>query len=78
MNYKVLFEYLTIAGFEGDLDIDPEKTFYENNIDSLDVYSWLATVEEKTGVSISDEEFALINSPKDLLDFIVKNQKSEI
>jgi acyl carrier protein len=70
MTLQDLLPMLESSGYAGSLEIDPTKTFSDNNIDSLDVFSWLATIEEKHGVSVSDEEFVAIKTPQDLVDFI--------
>lgn len=70
MNLQDLLPLLESSGYAGNLNLDPAKTFSENGIDSLDVFSWLAAIEEKYGVSVSDEEFPLVQTPSDLVEFI--------
>jgi acyl carrier protein len=41
---------------------DPNKTFDENGIDSLDMMSIFLGVEEKLGVKLSDEELEGVSS----------------
>ena len=72
MNLQDLLPLLEGSGYAGNLNLDPAKTFSQNNIDSLDVFSWLAAIEEKHGVSVSDDEFPLIRTPDDLVEFINK------
>lgn len=70
MNIQDILPILEDSGYAGSLDLDASKTFSENGIDSLDVFSWLAAIEEKYGVSIGDEEFPMIKTPNDLVKFI--------
>ena len=70
MTLQDLLPLLESSGYAGSLEINPDKTFSENAIDSLDVFSWLAAIEEMYGVSVSDEEFTAIKSPQDLVEFI--------
>ena len=70
MNIQDILPLLEDSGFAGSLDLDASKTFSENGIDSLDVFSWLAAIEEKYGVSVDDEEFPMIKTPNDLLEFV--------
>lgn len=49
---------------------DPNKTFKENNIDSLDVMSVFLAVEEKFGIKFSEEEVGQINTAAQLVDAI--------
>ena len=71
INLQDLLPLLESSGYSGNLSLNSEKTFSENSIDSLDVFSWLAAIEEKYGVSVSDEEFPLIKTPADLVNFIM-------
>lgn len=59
---------LNDAGVDYDLTAyDPEKTFRDNGIDSLDVMSLFLAIEEKYGVKFSEAESAAIQSPRQLL-----------
>lgn len=58
-----------IAGSGGIKNIeafDPEKSFKDNGVDSLDVYTILLAVEEQLGVSFTDEETDRIRSVADV------------
>jgi acyl carrier protein len=70
MTLQDLLSLLKSSGYGGSLDIMADKTFAENGLDSLDVFAWLAAIEEKYGVSVGDEEFSAINSPEDLVVFV--------
>ena len=70
MNIKDIISLLEDSGYAGNLDLDPSRSFSENGIDSLDVFSWLAVIEEKYGISVDDEEFSKIKTPADLLEFV--------
>lgn len=48
-------------------DFDPEKTFKDNGIDSLDVMSVFLGVEENYNVKFPEEEALAINTPGALL-----------
>lgn len=76
MNLQDLLPLLEDSGYAGNLDLDPVKTFAENGIDSLDTFSWLAAIEEKFGVSVDDDEFPLIKTPSDLVNFINEKMTS--
>lgn len=58
-----------IAGSGGIKNIeafDPEKSFKDNGVDSLDVYTILLAVEEGLGVAFTDEETDRIRSVADV------------
>jgi acyl carrier protein len=46
---------------------DPDKSFEENGIDSLDVMTVLLAVEERLGIKLRDEEVDGIRSARDLV-----------
>tara|TARA_Y100001968_G_C18780598_1_gene446510 strand:+ start:217 stop:447 length:231 start_codon:yes stop_codon:yes gene_type:complete len=75
LDIKKLVELLDESGYEGDLEIDNNKSFKDNGIDSLDVFSWLSTIESDVGISISDEDLPEIKTPNMLLDYINKKLK---
>lgn len=49
--------------------INFEKTFEENNIDSLDKFTIISFIENKNNIKISDKLFSKINKVKDLLKY---------
>lgn len=62
-----------IAGLDLISDMatfDPEKTFRDNDIDSLDVMSVFLAVEEHFGIKFPEEEALQINTPSQLLNAI--------
>ena len=61
------------SGAVQDMDrFDPAKSFNENGVDSLDVYTILLTVEEHLGIKFSDAESAMLNSVDDIVDAVAK------
>ncbi|MCW9044081.1 MAG: acyl carrier protein [Pseudopelagicola sp.] len=66
----------TIAetGVKPDMeDFDPEKTLELNGIDSLDTYTILLALEEKSGVALEEVDLETINSAKALQAYIAEN-----
>jgi acyl carrier protein len=49
--------------------IDFEKTFEENDIDSLDKFNIISFIEKKNNIKISDKLFSKINKLKDLFKY---------
>jgi len=49
--------------------IDFEKSFEQNDIDSLDKFTIISFIEKKNNVKISDKSFSKINKLKDLLKY---------
>ena len=49
--------------------INIEKTFEENNIDSLDKFTIISYIEKKNKIKISDKLFSKIKTPKDLFKY---------
>tara|TARA_B000000475_G_C15966533_1_gene435289 strand:- start:514 stop:732 length:219 start_codon:yes stop_codon:yes gene_type:complete len=49
--------------------IDFEKTFEQNDIDSLDKFTIISFIEKKNNIKISDKLFSKINKLKDLLKY---------
>ena len=49
--------------------IDFEKTFEENDIDSLDKFNIISFIEKKNNIKISDKLFSKIKKLKDLLKY---------
>ena len=55
------------AGIDYDSAVyDPEKSFRDNGIDSLEVMSLFLVIEEKYGVKFSESEWTAIQSPRQL------------
>ena len=52
------------ASFDTDL--------YELGLDSLDFYNFLIVLEEKTGVSVSDEDLANLKTVNNILEYFNK------
>jgi acyl carrier protein len=62
-----------IAGLDVVADMssfDPEKSFKDNGIDSLDVMSVFLAVEESCNVKFSENESLAINTPNELRNAI--------
>jgi acyl carrier protein len=55
---------------------DPEKTFRDNGIDSLDVMSLFLEIEEKHGVNFTEEEALAVKTPGDLLSALAEKLKN--
>lgn len=49
--------------------INFEKTFEENDIDSLDKFTIISSIEKKNNIKISDKLFSKIKKVKDLLKY---------
>jgi len=59
-----IIDALKQAGIDYDVEgFDPSKSFTDNGIDSLDVMSLFLAIEEKHGVTFSEEEANSIKSP---------------
>jgi acyl carrier protein len=62
------------TGVKPDMEnFDPEKTLEDNGIDSLDTYTILLALEEKTGVQLEEVDLEKVNSAKTLLAYIQAN-----
>lgn len=62
------------TGVKSDMsDFDAEKTFEDNGIDSLDTYTILLALEEKTGVALEAVDLEKVNSAKALQAYIAAN-----
>ncbi len=56
-------------------DVTPEKSFVEDlNADSLDLTELIMTLEERTGLEISEEEAEGLKTVGDVIDFIDKKK----
>ena len=68
MNDQAILDALNTAGIDYDVDgYQPQKTFRDNGIDSLDVMSLFLALQEKTGISFTTEEVSAIQTPAQLL-----------
>ena len=56
IDVPVLESALQKSGSSFDSKLDSQKTFVNNGVDSLDVFSMLSTIEEDYGVSVTDDE----------------------
>ncbi|WP_370213848.1 acyl carrier protein [Roseovarius sp.] len=66
----------TIAetGVKPDMEnFDAERSFEENGIDSLDTYTVLLALEEKTGVALEEVDLEKINTASALRQYIAAN-----
>lgn len=61
---KLIRKELNLKG-----NIDFEKTFEENDIDSLDKFTIISFIEKKNNIKISDKLFSKITKLKDLLKY---------
>lgn len=62
------------TGVKSDMEnFDADKTFEDNGIDSLDTYTILLALEEKTGVALEEVELEKVNSAKALQAYIAAN-----
>lgn len=62
-----LIEIVAATGMVGDIGgFDPDRSFKENGVDSLDVMSILLKIEETLQVKFSEEEFEKIRSLADV------------
>jgi acyl carrier protein len=69
---------LKSSGFDGDVaEADFYKSFHELGLDSLDVFSFFASIESTLGVSVSDGELSRIKSLDDTFIFLSKTTKAE-
>ena len=67
LNDEEIVEVLNSAGIDFDSTAyDPEKSFHDNSIDSLDVMSLFLAIEEKHGIKFSEAESNAIQSPRQL------------
>lgn len=55
-------------------NIDPKKSFQDNGIDSLDVFTIFLAVEERYGIKLSEDEVSLVKSVDDL-SLLLENKK---
>lgn len=66
---KKVIEFVVISGVVDDIEnFDPNKTFKENGIDSLDVMTLFLAVEEGLNVKFSEEEANEISTVNQMLE----------
>lgn len=66
---KKIIEFVVISGVVDDIEnFDPNKTFKENGIDSLDVMSLFLAIEEGLNVKFSEEEANEISTVNQMLE----------
>lgn len=66
-----ILEVVASAGVVENMDkFDPIKSFQDNGVDSLDVFTILLAIEEKLGVKFSEDELDNANSVTKLKDLI--------
>lgn len=71
MNHESIIEIIASTGVIYNLEkFDPNKTFQENNIDSLDVFTILLSLEEKLGIKFSENEANNIKGVEDILKIL--------
>lgn len=64
-------EIVAASGVVPDMSkFDPNKTFKENKIDSLDVLSVFLAVEEQLGVKLTEDEVGQIHSVADMVNLL--------
>lgn len=68
---NTVVEAIAASGAVSDMSkFDPNKTFKENEIDSLDVLSLFLSVEERLGIKFTEEEVEQINSAAQMVEAI--------
>jgi len=71
MNSESIVELISSTGVIYNMDdFDPKKTFKENNIDSLDVFTILLSLEDKLGVKFDENEANAIKGVDDILKIL--------
>ena len=67
---KTIEELVQIANSTGLIDnvekFDPNATFSDNGVDSLDTMAVLLAIEEAVGVKFSEDELSEVNSIHDI------------
>jgi acyl carrier protein len=53
---------------------DPDKSFFDNGIDSLDVMSLFLAVEEAFSIKLDEEQVERIHTPRELLNAVNQAQ----
>ncbi|ADJ65678.1 MULTISPECIES: acyl carrier protein [Herbaspirillum] len=68
---ETIINIIKESGLAQDISaFDPEKTFKQNGIDSLDVFTVLLTIEEQLNVKFSEQESNEIRSAADIVKLI--------
>lgn len=73
---------LVRAHLSGELDLDPaqikeESRFREDfDADSLDLYELVMELEDRYGISVSEQEAGQIETVKDAVDFVLAKTDS--
>lgn len=71
IDLREVVEIIAATGVVEDMaGFDPEKTWKENSIDSLDVMTLFLAIEEKKQIKISEAEADRIASAVDLVSVI--------
>jgi acyl carrier protein len=66
-----IVEVVSSAGVVDDMSkFDPNKSFKENGIDSLDVFTVFLAVEDQLGVKLSEEESIGVKSALDIVALV--------
>lgn len=74
MTIEDIIAAIAETGVKQDMDnFDAAKTFEDNGIDSLDTFTILLALEEKTGVTLEDAPLEEVNSAKALHAYIEAN-----
>lgn len=69
-----IIEIVSGCGVVEDMaKFDPEKSFKDNGVDSLDVFTVLLAIEEKLDVKFTEEESENIRGIRDVLEIVNKN-----
>lgn len=69
-----IIEIVGVSGVVEDMSkFDPEKSFKDNGVDSLDVFTVLLAIEERLEVKFTEEESANIKGVRDVLEILNKS-----
>lgn len=75
MTLDEIREIIAKTGVVPDMDaFDPEKSFEDNGVDSLDTYTILLALEEETGHSLEGVPLEKIASARALHDHVTANK----
>ena len=71
MNEEGMIEVIASTGVVHNMEkFDPKKTFHENNIDSLDVFTILLSLEEKLEIKFDENDAKTIKGIEDILKIL--------
>ena len=71
MNSESIVEIIASTGVIYNMDnFDAKKTFKENNIDSLDVFTILLSLEDRLGIKFDENEADAIKGIDDILKIL--------